>query len=329
MEFTKQAVDLPPFWDDLVKGNVYMSRQFLQFMESVNNCNQEYGLCYQDKKPVACFVVFKKKYDLFTFTDLINLPVEISFIYLPLSVSEAGIKFNLDIGDQLKTINGLKIILNTHDDEDLSNFVKGNHLPTCVMDISWESLEEYFAALRSNYRHRCKKALKVGKSIEKRLLENTQEFSREMYGLYEQVYDNSKYKLEKLEYGFFKNDFSKIIVFEVDDHPEAFVQLIENGDQLIFEFGGFNYQNNHRYDLYANMLLTILEYGINNKFKKIDFGQTAEDAKLKLGCYLDKKFLLISHSNRFLNFLLKRTIALISYKQKRYDFNPFRKEGES
>ena len=39
---------------------------------------------------------------------------------------------------------------------------------------------------------------------------------------------------------------------------------------------------NHDYDIYISLLLKIIEYGIKNKFKIIDFGQTADEAKLKL-----------------------------------------------
>lgn len=326
MKYFKSAVDLPKEWDGFVAGNIYMSRHILLSMERVSPYKPKYYMQVNDKnEPTACFISFEKKHNLFTFVSWLYLPVKINFIYLLLSANASGIKFIEDIGPMLNTIKGLKIILNTKKQENLSFFVQGVYLPSITLINRWDTLDEYLNSLRSSYRHRYNRALKLGSGIKKRILKNNnEEFTEEMYRLYEQVYNKSKYKLEKLELDFFKNNFSKVVVLEVDGDPQAFVQLIEADDKLIFEFGGFNYKLNHRYDLYLNMLLTIVEYGINHKFKYIDFGQTAEDAKMKLGCYMESRHMLISHSNKLINYILKASINFISYKQKIYNFNVFK-----
>jgi len=192
------------------------------------------------------------------------------------------------------------------------------------MDIKCGSFEDYMAGLRANYRYRYNKALKLGKPLQKRILNDPSEFTPEMYRLYEQTFENSKYKLEKLSLEFFRNTISKTIVFNADGAALAFVQLIENGKRLIFEFGGFDHARCHTYDLYINMLLEIVRYACENGFRYIDFGQTAEEAKLKLGGYLERKNLWLWHSNRWLRWIFQKNTNMVAYRQKEYCFNVFR-----
>ena len=41
------ASELPQEWNELCKNNIYMSKEYLQFMEKVNYCNQSYHLFYK------------------------------------------------------------------------------------------------------------------------------------------------------------------------------------------------------------------------------------------------------------------------------------------
>jgi hypothetical protein len=324
------AHNLPPEWDVFCKNNVYMQRDFLTFMEKVNPCGQKYYMLSSANSDVkCCFIMFTRKQNLFEFKEHLSLKVSINFIYLPLSVSNAGIVSKndwIDLSEVLAEIKGLTIILSLPEGITVKDFANDTYLPTCCMDIKWRSFEDYIASLRGNYRYRYNKALKLGKPLQKRLLTDPSEFTPEMYRLYEQVFQNSKYKLEKLNFEFFKNTLSKTIVFEADGVAKSFVQLIESGKQLIFEFGGLDYADNHKYDLYINLLLEIVRYACENGFERIDFGQTAEDAKLKLGGYLENKNLWLWHSNKWLRWIFQKNTRMIAYKQKEYRFNVFRSQ---
>ena len=328
----KKAEDLPKEWDALCKKNVYMSKHFLTYMEKVNYCNQSYHLFYKNKKLYSCFMMFEKKFNLFIFTDKYDIKVNMKFIYLPLSVTQSSIIFAEDkseIEDVLNKMKGIKILINTEEQDNLKNFTQGKYLPICILENKWNTFEEYLNSLRANYRRRYSQAIKKGAQIKVDILKNNFEFTDEMYKLYEQVFEHSTYSLEKLNKEFFQNDISKIITLSVNDKVEAIVQIIEDriNDTLIFEFGGYNYDIAHEYDLYHNMLIEIVKYAIKNKFKYINFGQTAYDAKLKFGAEMKQSYFLLSHSNKFLNFLIKKYIKFLEYKVKIYDFNVFRKEG--
>jgi hypothetical protein len=329
----KSAKDLPKEWDELCKKNVYMSKHFLEYMEKVNYCNQSYHLFYKNKKLYSCFMMFEKKFNLFIFTDKYDIKVNMKFIYLPLSVTKPSIVFGKDkseVEEALNKMKGIKILINTDEEDTLKNFTQGKYLPICTLENKWDSFDEYMNSLRAGYRRRYNQALKKGAKIKFDILKDNSEFTDEMYDLYEQVFNHSTYSLEKLNKEFFENDISKVITLSVNDKVEAIVQIIEDriNDTLIFEFGGYNYELAHEYDLYHNMLIEIVKYGIRNKFKYINLGQTAYDAKLKFGAEIKQSYFLLSHSNKFLNFLIKKYIKFLEYKVEEYNFNVFRNGDE-
>ena len=140
------------------------------------------------------------------------------------------------------------------------------------------------------------------------------------------MFDHSEYSLEKLTADFFRNDIAKTVLLKIDGKVEAFIQLIEdrNNDMLIFEFCGYNYEIGHQYDIYYNMMAEITKYAIEHKFKYVQFGQTAYDAKMKFGAKMYYNYYLLSHSNRFLNWLIKKYNNFLQYKVTDYSFNVFR-----
>ena len=323
----ERAQDLPPEWDALCVKNIYMSRDFLAFMERVNPCGQSYHLFYRDEKLYSCFMMFERRFNLFIFTKY-NIPVPMKFVYLPLSVSHPSIVWDEDrseVAAVLRRMKGTKIIINVGEEE-LDGFAKGHYLPICILENRWDSWEEYIGAMRSGYRRRIRQALEKGKCIRYRELPDNRDFTDEMYGLYEQVFDHSEYSLEKLTADFFRNDIAKTILLEINGSVEAFLQLIEDrgNDMLIFEFCGYNYEVAHDYDLYYNMLAKITRYAIEKHFRYVQFGQTAYDAKMKFGARMYYNHYLLSHSNPLFNWLMKRHNAFLQYKVTDYSFHVFK-----
>ena len=268
-----------------------------------------------------------EKFNLFIFTKYkINLPMK--FIYLPLSVSHPSIIWDKDkkeVNDILNKMKGIKILINIQDEE-LEGFSKGHYLPICIINNRWNSFDEYLNSMRSSYRRRINLALKKGENIKYEILENNKDFTDEMYSLYEQVFNHSEYSLEKLTVDFFRNDIAKTILLKIEDKVEAFIQIIEdrNNDMLIFEFCGYNYEIASDYDIYYNMIAEIVKYAIDNKFKYIQLGQTAYDAKLKFGADMYNNYYLLAHSNKFINWLIKKNNNFLQYKVQEYNFNVFK-----
>ncbi len=319
------AADLPEAWDDDLGDNIYMRRYFLRFMEGRSDNTDERRVAFEgaDGRLAERFVLFRRPdYVITQFTDT-AVRMDTTFIHVPLSVSKPGIVMagaNGPASAHIRGLRGLKLVMNLPEAIRPRGFAQIRTCPRCVLHLRWNDFVGYMGSLRSAYRNRYKKALQRSALLTLRLLRDNREFDEKLYGLYLQVHDKARYKVEKLKADFFRGDFFKIFVLESPEGaPVAFFQLLENGPELIFEFAGMDYALAPRYDAYVRVLLEIVRYGIENDFERIDFGQTAEDAKLKIGCVYEHLFVLAHHSNPFLNLLLKLCAPLLRYNPLKED----------
>lgn len=321
------AYNLPEIWDEIVGDHPFLKRDALRKLQDVNPCSQRYHLNLEKK---IALVSYKLKIDLFTFSKYFTFKIPVNIIGVPMSVSKCGyVVGNQDNMDDLtryiKSLKGFYVILNS---QDLLKIARGKTLPTCKIDIQWDTLDDYMSSMRSHYRYRMKKAMeKFARVKVEELIDNSQ-FDEKMYDLYVNVYNRSNEKLEKLSIDFFRNFPSKIIKFSVDDEAIAFIQLAGNGDELVFLFGGFIHGLNQKYDLYMNILLEIIKYGIEKGYKHIDLGQTAEETKLKLGAIQHTKYMYVHHSNSIMDAIISRLIDKFSYSHYEISHRVFKEEKD-
>jgi hypothetical protein len=279
----------------------------LELLESINPCGQEYEVV-DDNIVISYFL----KLNLFNFRNIFPLRARVQIIGLPISFCIKGFIGNeQDIEKIVKNRKGLKVILNSD-----SPFKGGGRtLSTFVFENSYSSFEEYLGNLRSPYRRRINKALKSRELFTIRKLPR-QNFSQEHYKLYLSIMNRTENPLETLPIEFFQQYEAEIHEF-VDiktDEIIGFIQTKEIDDKLYFIFGGFEREDIERYDIYYNMLLKIIELGIEKGMKEIEFGQTAEESKLKIGCQEKYKYLYIHHSNPLINFFIQLLVPLFTYK---------------
>lgn len=329
--FTYESIkNAPKEWDDIVGDNIYMTTQFLSFMESVEQCNQRYYTVYKDGQLDTVFMTYeRKRYNLGMFTK-INLYQDMTFVYVPLSVTRPGIVYNQCLDEAIayiKKMKGPKIMLNL-EDLHIKGFAKGLTCPKCIFTNRFSSFEDYLDSLRSNYRRRYKQALKKSQDLTLTYLENNADFTEEMYNCYLQVYNKSRVKIEKLPIEFFRGDMFKIFTLSKENKVVGFCQMLENGTELIFEFVGVDYAYNTQYDTYHRMLLEIVRYGIENGFKTIDFGQTADESKLKLGSEYTYLYAYLHHSNWVKNKINQLLGRFLSYQYIKTKFDVFKGESQ-
>lgn len=321
------AHKIPEDWDKLAGDSIFLRKDFLHHLEQVNPCNQSYNLLVDKGSVKALYVDYNFKLDIFTYSKW-SLKIPVRIMGIPCSVSKQGFVVQKDYEGMLlqhfHNKKGAKLVLNAE-----TNLPgrKGETLLTCRLNIKWESFNEYLNTMRSHYRYRIKKARDKWENVKINILQ-PRDFNQELYRLYCNVYERSQAKLEKQHLSFFQNmPFpAKIITATYDHKVLGFVMLIENGEELIFLFTGFDYHLNYRFFTYQNLLLEIVGYAIDNKFKIIDFGQTAEETKLKLGCHLKQRHMYISHSNPLIHWVANKNIDLLGYKIPEYHFQVFRNE---
>lgn len=282
------------------------TKGLLTLLEEINPSNQRY---YLEKDSFAA--TYKLRVDLFSFTRKFKLSLPVTVVGYPLSIDRQGYKgdekFLLDV---LNRIKGIGIVLNM--DKEL---VKGARtLSTFIFSNRFESFDEYINSLRSSYRRRVKEALNKSKSISVERIDNSK-FTRNHYRLYEAVYKRSKYKLELQPMDFFKEFKGEIYQFkDLNNEVVSFVLLNESDGILHFIFCGFKSEDIEKYDIYVNMLLFIVQEGIKRGVPIINFGQTSEETKLKIGCSEFNKYIYTHHKNPLINGIIKKMLPYFTYK---------------
>ncbi len=320
MEKYISVQDLPTDWEDNIGDNLYLKKNFLEIVEQIGSSEKSYYVFRNSLGQIdSQFLITKTTdNDIAMFTPF-KLPVTMHSVYFPFTLSKPACIFGdeskQEVTEFLKSLKGYKMVLNLDESCKLDDFSHGLICPRCVMQVKWNSFEDYMSSLRAGYRRRYKTALKKSKDLRFRILKNNElEFTEEMYDLYLDVYNNAQYKLGKVSIDFFRQDC--FVVFALDDETgtQGFALLHKNGEELIFEFVGLNKKNILKYDTYIRILIEIVRYGIERGFKVIDFGQTTDDAKLKLGCKYENLYVLLNHSNPIINLLLKNLVTYIEYK---------------
>ena len=142
-------------------------------------------------------------------------------------------------------------------------------------------------------------------------------FDEKLYELYLQVLERSKSKIEKLSLEFFKNlpENYRLTTYSLDNRVISWHITLKDKSVLYFFFGGTDYASNRKYNSYFNNIAGILKEAINQRYKIIDFGQTAEIPKTRLGGKVLELNLFVYHRNIIINKLLFFSRKLLQYNR--------------
>jgi len=196
---------------------------------------------------------------------------------------------------------------------------KAQAQPNMIFEVrqDWSLPEKYIADFNKKYRRRYKTARKKSQDIvcKEFSLENIQEFSNEIYKLYENVSDNAGVNSFKLHKNHFyqlkkelKTDF-QLYAYVLKDRLIGFYTLIKNHDKLETYFLGYNQELQHQYQMYLNMLFDMASFGIQHKFKKVIFARTAMEIKSSIGAKPHKMNIYLKHTNNIIaNTVLKLVV---------------------
>lgn len=313
------ACELPSTWDDVAK-NYFQKREFLVHAEKYNPCKQRYWLLEKSGELKAGAVLYTLRLHLLTYMHL-KSPLEMHIAGIPCSVSCPGFigdKFHIQILQKhlFSMLKGFVLFLNLLDEAQGIKHAHGNTLPTIIIKRCFQDWEDYFSALRSNYRRRLLKLLNSNHDI---ILETLpcREFSREMYNQYLEVYKKSDAKLEKLTYDFFLNlpDLFRLTICRKGSEIIGWNITLFHEKVMYFFLGGINYQMNTDNSTYLFLLAHIVRRGIEMGAREIDLGQTAEIPKMRMGGIPEKRFMEARHSNMLMNNLIRICQGMLSYKR--------------
>jgi hypothetical protein len=319
---------LPARWNDLA-DDYFQTKEFLIHTEKYNPCQQRYYIFTQGNHFKAGAVVYTLCLNLFTYLSLPS-PIKMHVVGIPCSVSSCGIlgefDFFSDFISQLKLREkGTLLLLNLNKTPNVRDMAITTTLPTVILSNRFKSWDNYVNSLRANYRRRLQHLSRAFYGVEEHR-SHCSEFSSEMYGQYREVLKRSKGKLETLMHSFFQNlplNFSLTAYYNQQDLLGWYISTIFQ-EKYYFFLGGIDYRLNGKYNTYFNILFKLLREGIERKASIIDFGQTAEIPKTRLGGKIVEKKMIGHHSNWILCKMLQFSKGILGYRAKCPETHVFR-----
>jgi hypothetical protein len=97
---------------------------------------------------------------------------------------------------------------------------------------------------------------------------------------------------------------------------------------MYYLFGGLDYSQRDRYQSYHNNLLGILGLAFENGCEAVDYGQTAETAKIRLGGKTEERLMFMYLQKPVGRVMLKLLSPAITYLKKPPEAHVFREQVE-
>ena len=324
--------DLNENWDCLTKW-FYQKKEFLTFLHNYNFCEQHYYELYKDDVLVAGTIVYPFKTNILTFSRF-KLFLKMKIIGLPISIATVPLvgedsEYEYLLAEIIKREKGLILGLNFTCRYLEKKVINMRTLPTIVIDKNFGNHEEYLKRLRHPYRRRLFRFQEKFQNVQTRITDCAS-FNEVHYKLYLDVMDRTKTKLETLSLILFKNLPGNFILTThyMNDTMLAWNICTCERPTIFFFMGGMNYEFRDRYQSYQNNLISIINYAYTNNFSRIDLGQTAEFAKMRMGGIEDERKLFLYHKNVFLFIILRLFRKLLEYSVVQEKLHVFKEQQE-
>lgn len=214
------------------------------------------------------------------------------------------------------------------------SFYKFSVQPNMILRLkeNWVSFEDYLNAFSTKYRTRAKSAKKKNFGIEKSEM-NIQDIKfhqEEMNVLYQNVAENAPFNTFFLTENHFESmkesleDNFKVFGYYLNEKLIGFYTLILNNKDIDTYFLGYNKELQKEKQIYLNMLLDMVEFGINEKFNRIIFGRTALEIKSTIGAQPIEIFGLIKHNNLLINRFIEKIFKSLNPAVEWIQRKPFK-----
>jgi hypothetical protein len=210
--------------------------------------------------------------------------------------------------------------------------------PNLIVEIpdNINNVYDYVGLFSKKYRNRAKSIFKSldGVGIKYLSINDILKHEERMYALYEKIFENAKFKLIKLP----RNYFSQVKTL----YPEFTVKGYFLGDQLIAfassfampdstleaHYIGFDYELNNQYNLYQNILYSMIGEAIGHGCKKVNLGRTAAEIKTTVGAKPKNLICYIKPQNAISRLIQKPFISFLQPSEW-IPRNPFKEEDPS
>ncbi len=209
--------------------------------------------------------------------------------------------------------------------------------PNLVVEIPQgvDSVNNYIALFSKKYRNRAKSIFKSIEGVELKYL-NKEEITlheKQLYRLYESIFEKAKFKLIKLPKDYFsrvktsyENEFTLKAYFK-DGKIIAFASsFLMPDNSLEAHYIGLDYELNNQYNLYQNILYAMIDEAIKNKRTTVNLGRTAAEIKTTVGAKAENLICYIKPQNTISKLIQKPFISFLQPAEWT-PRNPFKEEG--
>ena len=306
-------------WDNLADF-YFQKREFLSHLHKYNPCAQRYYELYRNDTFVAGTIVYTLKIDILTFANIPS-PFKVHVVGIPVSVASPPIigdpgEFEYFLSEIIKIEHGIILGLNFMEDYLKDKVLNLRTLPTIILRLHSDSMVSYERSLRHPYRRRINRIREKFSDVTP-VTSDCSVFNEEHYSLYLQIMKKTTTKLEILSLNLFKylpSNF-QLTTYYFENKMICWHVVCKDNDVLFFFFGGMNYPFLDRFHSYNNNLLGIVSLAIDNNYREIDFGQTAEIAKTRLGGKPGERRMFFYHRNYIIFGILRLFRNLINYSK--------------
>ncbi|HCR78073.1 MAG TPA: 8-amino-7-oxononanoate synthase, partial [Chryseobacterium sp.] len=197
---------------------------------------------------------------------------------------------------------------------------------------NWNNFDDYINDFSKKYRARAKTAKKKLEGIVKKELQlhMIRKYQFEMNVLYQNVAENAPFNTFFLRENHFESmkenlggNF-RLFGYFSNEKLIGFYTMILNNKDIDTYFLGYEKDCQKQKQIYLNMLLDMVEFGIHHRFERIIFGRTALEIKSTIGAEPIEIFGLIKHNNFMINPFLKTIFPSISPKTEWIQRKPFK-----
>ena len=200
------------------------------------------------------------------------------------------------------------------------------------IDENWRTFDDYLQALKTKFRVKAKKALKLSKnlSVKDVTKDSISQQLFEMEELYKKVAKNASFNLSDFNLNTYKEfinhlDNNYIIkTYYLEDKMVGFMSGVINNNSLDAHFVGIDYSLNRELAIYQRMLYDYIKIAIDNNLKTLNFGRTASEIKSSVGAEPQDLTMYLRHKKSITNKIIKLFLMRVQPTPFRQNL-PFKK----
>lgn len=303
---------LPSFWDGHFYGNIFLGSAFVRHLAATNPARQYCFHFGEGTSQITAGTIYRTRLPFCLGPVCISAPVSVCGIPMVYG-SRAGFIPESDFVRAVEAMEGswpgfqMVVGLSRRGDA-VPGWSWKRHLITVGLDIGWNDFTGYLEAMRSDYRKQIMTSRRKWKGIRIDLQKGA-DFDDKDYLLFLDMYRAARDKSIPLSVEFFRQipiEHRYLKAFDGKGNL-GWALLIPEGQVLHLLYLGYDIPRNREFDIYINLLLESVKYAIENKYKRLEMGQTAELIKMRIGGIPAERHILVRHTNPAINQIIKRT----------------------